>query len=91
MYRYVLLIVKSVCAVLAGALLIADPQAYITLMVQIIGGVFLLAGLVPVISFWFPSAAGTIGGLIMSVIGVFVFLPVLTLKKRSFYTSAHKS
>lgn len=60
MYRYVLLIVKSVCAVLAGALLIADPQAYITLMVQIIGGVFLLAGLVPVISFWFPSAAGPI-------------------------------
>lgn len=41
--------------------------------------------------FWFPLAAGTIGGLIMSVIGVFVFLPVLTLKKRSFYTSAHKS
>ena len=39
--------------------------------------------------FWFPLAAGTIGGLIMSVIGVFVFLPVLTLKKRSFYTSAH--
>ncbi|WP_285821036.1 hypothetical protein, partial [Bacteroides acidifaciens] len=32
--------------------------------------------------FWFPLAAGTIGGLIMSVIGVFVFLPVLTLKKR---------
>lgn len=41
--------------------------------------------------FWFPLAAGTIGGLIMSVIGVFVFLPVLTLKKRSFYTSAHMS
>ena len=32
--------------------------------------------------FWFPLAAGTIGGLIMSIIGVFVFLPVLTLKKR---------
>ena len=31
--------------------------------------------------FWFPLAAGTIGGLIMSVIGVFIFLPVLTLKR----------
>lgn len=29
----------------------------------------------------FPLAAGTIGGLIMSVIGVFIFLPVLTLKR----------
>lgn len=27
-------------------------------------------------AFWFPLAAGTIGGLIMSVIGVFIFLPV---------------
>ena len=27
-------------------------------------------------SFWFPLAAGTIGGLIMSLIGMFLFLPV---------------
>lgn len=33
--------------------------------------------------FWFPLAAGTIGGLIMSVVGVFIFLPVLTLKRKS--------
>nr|WP_044159484.1 efflux RND transporter permease subunit [Bacteroides reticulotermitis] len=32
--------------------------------------------------FWFPLAAGTIGGLIMSVIGVFIFLPILTLRKK---------
>lgn len=32
--------------------------------------------------FWFPLAAGTIGGLVMSVIGVFIFLPVLTLNKK---------
>lgn len=32
-------------------------------------------------AFWFPLAAGTIGGLIMSVVGVFLFLPILTLKR----------
>jgi multidrug efflux pump subunit AcrB len=32
-------------------------------------------------SFWFPLAAGTIGGLIMSVVGIFVFLPLLVVKK----------
>jgi hypothetical protein len=32
--------------------------------------------------FWFPLAAGTIGGLIMSVIGVFIFLPIFTLKRK---------
>lgn len=32
-------------------------------------------------TFWFPLAAGTIGGLIMSVVGVFLFLPIFTLKR----------
>jgi multidrug efflux pump subunit AcrB len=32
-------------------------------------------------AFWFPLAAGTIGGLVMSFIGVFIFLPILTLKR----------
>ena len=31
--------------------------------------------------FWFPLAAGTIGGLIMSIVGIFIFLPIFTLKK----------
>lgn len=32
--------------------------------------------------FWFPLAAGTIGGLIMSVIGIFIYLPVFTLRRQ---------
>ena len=32
-------------------------------------------------AFWFPLAAGTIGGLVMSIFGIFVFLPIFTLKK----------
>ena len=32
-------------------------------------------------AFWFPLAAGTIGGLIMSVVGIFLYLPIFTLKK----------
>ena len=31
-------------------------------------------------AFWFPLAAGTIGGLTMSVIGIFVFLPIFALR-----------
>ena len=33
-------------------------------------------------AFWFPLAAGTIGGLVMSLVGVFIFLPLLALKKK---------
>ena len=34
--------------------------------------------------FWFPLAAGTIGGLVMSIVGIFIFLPIFTLKKQRF-------
>lgn len=32
-------------------------------------------------AFWFPLAAGTIGGLVMSILGIFLYLPIFTLKK----------
>lgn len=34
-------------------------------------------------AFWFPLAAGTIGGLIMSVIAIFFFLPIFALSKKT--------
>ena len=33
-------------------------------------------------AFWFPLAAGTIGGLVMSILGLFLFLPIFSLKKQ---------
>lgn len=32
-------------------------------------------------AFWFPLAAGTIGGLVMSVVGIFFFLPIFVLER----------
>jgi multidrug efflux pump subunit AcrB len=32
-------------------------------------------------AFWFPLAAGAIGGLLMSFAGIFLYLPVFTLKR----------
>jgi len=37
-------------------------------------------------AFWFPLAAGTIGGLLMSVAGIFIYLPAFILKKRDVKT-----
>ncbi|MBP5365645.1 MAG: efflux RND transporter permease subunit [Bacteroidales bacterium] len=34
-------------------------------------------------AFWFPLAAGTIGGLLMSLVGIFIFLPAFTLRRKS--------
>ncbi len=54
---------------------------FLTVTSTILGFIPFMVGLEKE-GFWFPLAAGTIGGLIMSVIGVFIFLPVLTLKKK---------
>lgn len=54
---------------------------FLTVTSTILGFVPFMAGMEKE-GFWFPLAAGTIGGLIMSVIGVFIFLPVFTLKKK---------
>ena len=38
-------------------------------------------------AFWFPLGAGTIGGLVMSLVGIFLFLPIITLAKRDVRSS----
>jgi hypothetical protein len=34
-------------------------------------------------AFWFPLAAGTIGGLLMSVLGIFLYLPIFVLPQKN--------
>ena len=35
-------------------------------------------------AFWFPLAAGTVGGLVMSLVGVFLFLPLFSLPSKPY-------
>ena len=69
MSRNVILIVKAICAIAVGVLLLASPELYTTLMVQIIGGIFLVAGIAPVVGYWFPSSAGAMRP-VFPVVGV---------------------
>lgn len=54
---------------------------FLTVMSTILGFIPFMIGSVKE-GFWFPLAAGTIGGLVASVIGLFIWLPVWTLPKR---------
>lgn len=38
-------------------------------------------------AFWFPLAAGTIGGLAMSIVGIFLFLPLMAVGNRTRYNT----
>lgn len=77
-------IFRAICAMLAGILLVANPQRMTELMVQIIGGLFLVSGLVSMINYfamYFSSHAAVkpvfpIVGLGSLLFGVFLgFFP----------------
>ncbi len=53
----------------------------LTIISTILGFIPFLVGLDKE-SFWFPLAAGTIGGLIMSIVGIFLFLPLFLLRRK---------
>ena len=54
---------------------------FLTIISTILGLIPFMVGLGRE-SFWFPLAVGTIGGLIMSFIGIFFFLPLFLIKRR---------
>lgn len=41
-------------------------------------------------SFWFPLSAGTIGGLVMSLVGIFIFLPIFVIGRKTLMKLRHK-
>lgn len=54
---------------------------FLTVVSTILGFIPFMVGTVRE-AFWFPLAAGTIGGLLMSVIAIFCFLPAFVVKRR---------
>lgn len=54
---------------------------FLTVVSTILGFIPFMVGDVKE-AFWFPLAAGTIGGLVMSILGIFLFLPIFSLKKQ---------
>ena len=73
--------------------LLSDVQAYTKAWNSKIIPIFLtvvstILGFIPFMigqgkeAFWFPLAAGTIGRLIASILGIFMFLPIFSLKKQ---------
>lgn len=47
-------LLRAVCALIIGGLLVSSPQTMTGFIVQIIGGMFILLGLTQVVGYWFP-------------------------------------
>jgi multidrug efflux pump subunit AcrB len=54
---------------------------FLTIISTMLGFIPFMAGMGRE-SFWFPLAAGTIGGLVMSLAGIFFFLPLFLIKRK---------
>jgi multidrug efflux pump subunit AcrB len=57
---------------------------FLTIISTILGFIPFMVGLGREV-FWFPLAAGTIGGLIMSFAGIFLYLPLFLLRKKTIF------
>lgn len=60
---------------------------FLTVVSTILGFIPFMIGQEGKESFWFPLALGTIGGLVMSILGIFVYLPIFTLRLPAAYKS----
>ncbi len=54
----------------------------LTILSTILGFVPFMAGDIRE-AFWFPLAAGTVGGLVMSIVGIWLFLPAFLVRRKS--------
>jgi multidrug efflux pump subunit AcrB len=59
---------------------------FLTVVSTILGFIPFMVG-VGKEAFWFPLAAGTIGGLLMSVLGIFLYLPIFVLPKKDTFAT----
>ena len=49
-------LLRSLCSLAIGALLVSNPESMTTLIIRIIGGIFIFSGLMPTLNFWMPSS-----------------------------------
>ena len=47
-------LLRAVCALIIGGLLVSSPQTMTGFIVQVIGGMFILLGLTQAVGYWFP-------------------------------------
>ncbi len=49
-------LLRAVCALIIGGLLVSSPQTMTGFIVQVIGGMFILLGLTQAVGYWFPRS-----------------------------------
>lgn len=69
--KYLPSLLRILCLTVIGCLLVSAPQTMTTLVVQIIGGMFVFSGLVPLFGYWFPRfSKGTAWRSLFPVMGI---------------------
>ena len=48
--------IRALCSFAIGGLLVSNPQSMTSMIVQIIGGIFIFSGLIPILNYWMPSS-----------------------------------
>ncbi len=82
-------LLRALCSFAIGGLLVSNPQSMTSMIVQIIGGIFIFSGLMPTLSFWMPSSQEQSIRPFFPVVGIgSIMLGLLLLLKPAIFVTA---
>lgn len=82
-------LVRALCSFAIGGLLVSNPQSMTSMIVQIIGGIFIFSGLMPTLSFWMPNSQEQSIRPFFPVVGIgSIMLGLLLLLKPTIFVTA---
>ena len=81
--------IRALCSFAIGGLLVSNPQSMTSMIVQIIGGIFIFSGLMPILNYWMPNAQGQSIRPFFPVVGIgSIMLGILLLLKPAVFVTA---
>ena len=88
--KHISTLFRILCLTSVGGLLVYSSQTMTTIIVQIVGGMFLMSGLIPLVSYFFPRfSQGTAWRPLFPVMGIgSVFFGALLLLKPLLFVTA---
>ena len=81
--------IRALCSFAIGGLLVSNPQSMTSMIVQIIGGIFIFSGLIPILNYWMPSSQEQAIRPFFPVVGIgSIMLGLLLMLKPAVFVTA---
>lgn len=89
MKPFLAVFIRALCSFAIGGLLVSNPQSMTSMIVQIIGGIFIFSGLISILNYWMPNSQEQTIRPFFPVVGIgSIMLGFLLLLKPAVFVTA---